>query len=281
MDIFEFTKGESPLIISIPHAGAYIPEDIAKYMTDSALAVPDTDFYVDRLYGFAKDLGVNIIKANYSRYVIDLNRPPSNEQLYKNRRTTGLIPEKTFTGDNIYKDDFLLTENDIEARVKNYWQPYHDMLGKTIISLQEKFGHTILYDAHSIKSELPLLFEGRLADLNLGTANSTTCPQELERKIIDVMEKSPFSYAVNGRFIGGYITRNYSSAADNIYTLQMEISQKNYMEETSLYAYTEDKAKILQKTLKQIISSISNYFQHGDFAHEEQCCGNCHCQSDS
>ena len=100
-DSFEFQEGDSPLLISVPHDGRKIPPDIAQQMTATALSIPDTDWYVARLYAFCTDLNANMIVANYSRYVVDLNRSMSDEALYEGQMATGLCPATTFGGENI------------------------------------------------------------------------------------------------------------------------------------------------------------------------------------
>ena len=256
MQTYEFHSGTTPLLISIPHAGTYVPPDIKSHMTEAALLLPDTDRHVKTLYDFTQEMGANILVATHSRYVIDLNRSSKNENLYPEQVKTGLIPQKTFTGDDIYLTDIDLNPTE---RVEKYWRPYHAALIKELALLKQKFGYAILYDAHSIASQVPRLFEGTLADLNLGTVNGKTCASEIERIISrKLTSQNDFTAVINERFIGGYITRNYGQPKNNIHALQMELAQKNYMDETHPYAYQPERAKELQVILKDVIEALLN-----------------------
>ena len=248
MDVFNFTKGNIPLLISVPHAGTYIPDDIKKHMTDNGQDLLDTDRDVDKLYGFATDMGANMLVANYSRYVVDLNRSEEDDILYSGQVKTGLCPTQTFQGKDIYSSGYVLDNSEIQNRIKNYWKPYHDKVRKELDRIKKEYGHAILYDAHSIKAELPRLFEGRLPDLNLGTHNGKSCSIELENKVAHVLKESDYTYVINGRFKGGYITRHYGDPDNDTHALQMEIVQDVYI----------DNYEPLIKVLELVIESLSH-----------------------
>jgi N-formylglutamate amidohydrolase len=223
--LFSLTKGTAPLIFSVPHAGTDVPEKIAARLTDAAQKLPDTDWHVHDLYDFAGTLGASMLKANVSRYVIDLNRPPDDESLYPGQATTGLCPPIQFDGTPIYRDGREVPAAEVAERRAAYWQPYHDALREEIARVKTKHGHVLLYDCHSIASRVPRLFEGTLPDLNLGTVNGESCAPAIEKAIAKVMAASGFSQVVNGRFVGGYITRHYGRPADNVHAVQMEKGQ--------------------------------------------------------
>ena len=170
--VFEFTPGSSPLLISIPHAGTGVPEDIAQRLSAPARAVPDTDWHVDKLYAFASEMGASILKANYSRFVVDLNRPTNGALLYPGQRETGLCPLPTFADEPLYAHGDEPDAAEIAQRVEQYWKPYHDKLRATLEHLRAQHGFAVLWDAHSIRAEVPVLFEGKLPDFNLGTGDS-------------------------------------------------------------------------------------------------------------
>jgi N-formylglutamate deformylase len=125
-EIYESQSGDSPLLISVPHAGSHIPDKIAQYMTEIGRSSIDTDWCVDELYPFAVDIGASLIKAHHSRYVVDLNRNFEDTELYPGQVKTGLCPLQTFDGEDIYKDDYHPDEAEVQARIDKYWQPYHD-----------------------------------------------------------------------------------------------------------------------------------------------------------
>ena len=225
MSLFSLSEGTAPFIFSVPHAGTDVPERIAARLTDAAQKLPDTDWHVHDLYDFAGAIGASMLKANVSRYVIDLNRPPDDESLYPGQATTGLCPPIQFDGTPIYRDGGIVSKDEVAERRATYWQPYHDALAEEIARVKAKHGYALLYDCHSIASLVPRLFEGRLPDLNFGTANGTSCAPAIETAIAKVMAASPFSHVVNGRFVGGYITRHYGRPQDNVHAVQMEKGQ--------------------------------------------------------
>lgn len=256
MNQFHFHQGAVPLLVSMPHVGLEIPDNIKKKMTEDGLAITDTDWYIDTLYDFLKDTGVSIISAKYSRYVVDLNRGKNGDRLYPGKNETTLCPTMTFENKPIYKEAY---EPDIKSRIENYWQPYHDQIGNELTRIKSKFGHAMLWDAHSIKSQLPHLFDGRLPDLNLGTGNGITADHSLVEKLDEIIKSSPYSSALNGRFKGGYITRNYGDPKNNIHAVQLEISQITYMDEAPNTKFREDKANKLRPYLKALINTMINF----------------------
>lgn len=253
METYELHRGETPLLISVPHAGTHLPDDIRERMGMLGRTLPDTDWHVDKLYGFARDMGAGMLVATHSRYVVDLNRSPADEDLYPGQAKTGFVPLQNFAGFDLYQRDQAPDALEMQTRAEQYWQPYHDALTAELSRLRDKFGYAILYDAHSIVSEVPRLFDGVLPDLNLGTANGTSCAPQIERGVAQIMENSDFSTAVNGRFVGGYITRHYGQPDRHIHALQMELSARNYMMEMPPFDYDPAKAEKLQKPLTEII----------------------------
>lgn len=252
--LYELHRGDSPLIYSVPHAGTSVPDDIAGRLSDAARLLPDTDWHVDALYDFAPSLGATLIRANYSRYVIDLNRPPHDESLYPGQATTGLCPSIQFDGTPIYRDASKVRAEEIAARRESYWQPYHDCLQTEIARVKARHGLALLYDCHSIASRVPRLFEGTLPDLNLGTVNGTSCDPALERAISEIMRQSGFTHAINGRFVGGYITRVYGRPADGVHAVQMEKGQDCHLQAST--ALDPRKARVLRQTLQDIAERL-------------------------
>ena len=249
-------RGRAPLLVSLPHDGTELPPDIAARMTDAARAVPDTDWHVSRLYAFARELGASILVPRYSRYVVDLNRPPDDTSLYPGQNTTGLCPTRRFSGDPVYLAGQEPSAGEVRERVERYWRPYHDALRDELERLRAAHGRVVLWEGHSIRgSGLPFLFEGRLPDLNLGTANGASCSPRLQARLEAVLSAQPgYDWVANGRFKGGHITRHYGDPARGIDAVQLETSQRNYMDEDS-FEYDQGKAARLQVVLRNLIEA--------------------------
>lgn len=254
MDIFELHRGTAPLLVSLPHDGSTIPDSLAAGMTPEARSAPDTDWHVARLYAFAREMGASVLVPRYSRYVVDLNRPSDDTSLYPGQNTTGLCPATRFNGEPVYLPGREPTADDITDRVDRYWQPYHAALANELQRIRAEHGRARLWEGHSIRgSELPFLFDGRLPDLNLGTGAGTSCSALLQQRIEAALAaQDDHDWVANGRFKGGYITRHYGAPASGIDAVQLEISQRCYMDEDSTQ-YLEDKAAGLQVLLRQLL----------------------------
>ena len=253
-DVYEFVRGDAPLLVSVPHDGRRLPDAIGARMTPAARALPDTDWHVAKLYDFAVELGASMLVANYSRYVVDVNRPATDEALYPGQLATGLCPTQTFAGDDIYSDGDVAAE-EVAERVEAYWRPYHDRLQATLDELQEIHGYALLWDAHSIESRVPRLFDGELPALNIGTYDGRSCDSTLEAAIDGIAGSSPFSSVLNGRFQGGFITRHYGNPDRRVHAVQLEIAQRVYMDE-SARAFDESKAARLRDTLRHMLVTL-------------------------
>jgi len=256
MEIVHLHRGHSPLIISCPHDGSVIPAVISARMHAAAQRAPDTDWHVSRLYAFARDaLGASLLVPSHSRYVVDLNRPPDGVALYPGRRETGLVPTITFSSEPIYRDGAEPDGDEIRQRVETFWRPYHDALAAEIERVHAVHGRVVLWDAHSIRSVVPMFFEGRLPDLNIGTADGTTASPALTARLSAVLTaQTAYSHVSNGRFKGGYITRHYADPARAIETVQLEMAQCSYMDEDS-FAFRDDLAERVQPVLHDLLAA--------------------------
>ena len=253
---FTLIKGSVPLLISMPHNGQAIPEEVAATMPPNSLKVADTDWYIDKLYDFAQSLGAYIIIPKYSRYVVDLNRNKTNENLYPGANSTELCPTSAFDLTPLYLDGKTPTQSEIDRRIQQYWQPYHSALNSTLNEIKQEFGKAVLLEAHSILSKVPRFFDGSLPDFNFGTADGASCSAELINAV-EQLDFTPYSNITNGRFKGGFITRQFGKPENNIHALQLELSQRTYMvEPTDQYHQQEaDKVKVkLQMLVKTLIA---------------------------
>lgn len=249
---YRFRAGSSPLVVSMPHVGTIIPPALSRPMALAAARRPDTDWHLPRLYDFLEELGASVLAATFSRYVVDLNRPPDDQSLYPGRVTTGLVPAETFDGDSLYREGESPDAAQVAQRLRAYWQPYHRRLADTLRHVRERHGIALLWDAHSIVSVAPRLFEGRLADFNLGTADATSCDPALARTLHDALRRhSGYTAVLDGRFKGGFITRQYGRPADGIHAIQLEMSECIYMHEQCPFTFREDLAREVRPILRE------------------------------
>lgn len=253
-NVFTLHRGNAPLLLSLPHDGSAIPDALKARMTATAQGAPDTDWHVSRLYHFARELGASILVPAYSRYVIDLNRGEDDTSLYPGQNTTGLVPLVRFTGEPIYLQGAEPDVDDVAARIDRYWRPYHQALREELDRIRAAHSRVVLWEGHSIRgSQLPFLFEGRLPDLNLGTASGTSCSPALQARLEAVLAaQGDYDWVANGRFKGGHITRHYGAPAGGIDAVQLELSQRTYMDENS-FEYDEAKASRMQPLLQRLL----------------------------
>jgi N-formylglutamate amidohydrolase len=229
--IFSFQRGQTPLLVSIPHAGTDVPPLIGKRFTQQAHQLADTDWFVDRLYHWVTEEGAGLLVANYSRYVIDMNRPADNAALYSGFGS-GLVPQQSFDGKPLYRAGKQPGKTECKQRLTQFWLPYHEKLTAELQVLKNRFGYAVLLDAHSIRSKVPMLFDGRLPNLNLGSNRGVSANPDLICASFAALNKdTAYSAVLDGRFQGGYITRNYGQPHENIHALQLEMTQSVYMRE--------------------------------------------------
>ena len=251
---FSLFSGATPLVLSLPHVGTTVPDELKSSYVGRALQVEDTDWHLERLYDFAKSLGASVLVPRISRYVIDLNRPPDDTPMYPGASNTELCPTRFFTGDTLYVEGAAPDRAEISRRRSTYWQPYHAALRGELDRVRAKHGYALLWDGHSIRSEIPWLFDGKLPDLNLGTASGASCAPLLRERLVTELQATPqFTHAADGRFKGGYITRHYGRPAENIHAVQMEMCQSLYMRESLPYDYLEDRAEQVQPLLQRLL----------------------------
>jgi N-formylglutamate deformylase len=258
---FRFRQGTRPLLISMPHVGTHVPPALAARFTDEARHVPDTDWHLERLYGFADELGASVLVATHSRYVIDLNRPPDGASLYPGQSVTGLCPVDTFDDTPVYaSSDDLPNDEEVAARRDAIWRPYHQQLQAELDRLKAAHGTIALWDAHSIRSVLPRFFEGKLPDLNLGTGKGTSCDPALAATLLDIAKSAESATGhtgvLNGRFTGGYITRQYGNPAGGVHAVQLEMTQSSYMQEKLPFDYLPEVAAGVQPHVRRMIEAV-------------------------
>lgn len=257
-ELYKFRAGRTPLLVSMPHTGTQVPDWLAPRLTRAAKLLPDTDWHLEPLYDFLGDLGASVLVATHSRYVVDLNRPPDNTNLYPGQDTTGIVPLDTFHQEALYLAGFAPSDAEARSRIDEYWKPYHAKLAEELARLKNQHGHALLWDAHSIFSVLPRFFAGKLPDFNLGTADGKSCRAGLGEELLEKV--TGYSKVLNGRFKGGYITRTYGDPAKNVHAVQLELSEAIYMEERAPYRFREDWAKKVRPQLRALLETLIQGF---------------------
>jgi N-formylglutamate deformylase len=257
---FTLQRGTTPLVISMPHVGRLIPDELREQFVPRALQVEDTDWYLDRLYAFAADLGASLLVPQESRYVVDLNRPTDNTPMYTGVNTTELCPTRFFTGEPLYRDGCEPDGSEILRRVEMHWVPYHDALAGELERVRAAHGHAVLFDAHSIKSELPWLFDGTLPHLNLGTVDGHSCAPSLRQALIATMAgQQRFTHVTDGRFKGGHITRHYGQPSHGVHAVQLEMCWRAYMDEGPPPAWNDEHAAEVTPLLRKMVQTLIDW----------------------
>ena len=256
MSAVEVVRGDSPVILGLPHTGTFVPEDVASRLTPRGRCLSDTDWHVERLYD-ALLPGATTVRATFHRYVVDANRDPSGASLYPGQNTTGLVPLTDFDGRPLWIDP--PTDAEIEARRNDFHGPYHAALAAEIDHVRARHGTVLLFDCHSIRSWIPHLFDGTLPDLNIGTDGSNTCAPAFERCLVDACRSADgYTSVLNGRFRGGWTTRHYANPQDGVHAIQLELAQSTYLvHESAPFDYDSTKAERLRTVLRDALYSLA------------------------
>ena len=252
--VVHLRQGGSRLIVSIPHAGTYLPETIRARLTPVGQRVVDTDWHVDKLYAFLAEHDVTVITATHSRTAADLNRPATGGLLYPGQAETGLCPTETFDGEPLYAGE-PPDAAEIAQRIELYWRPYHTALREQIARLQALHGQVRLLDGHSIRAEVPRLFAGPLPELNFGTNDGAACDAALASSVVAAAGER-FTKILNGRFKGGYITRHYGVPPAGVQAIQLEMAQRIYIDEQRPETFDPDFARPLVTVLRGVVGAL-------------------------
>jgi N-formylglutamate deformylase len=252
----EVFQGDSPVVLGLPHTGTFVPDEIMADLNPYGRGLDDTDWHIHTLYDGVL-VGVSTVRATFHRYVIDANRDPSGVSLYPGQNTTGLVPLTDFDGNDIWINP--PNKAAVKARQKAFHTPYHAALEAELERVRDLHGIAILYDCHSIRSDIPFLFDGTLPDFNIGTNMGTTCAPEIEAATQAVCTAaSGYTSIINGRFKGGWTTRHYGQPDEKMHAIQMELAQSTYLtEETSPWTFDEGHAAHLRPHLTSILTQLA------------------------
>ena len=266
--VFTLHEGTAPLLLSLPHVGLEIPPELRAVLVPRAHALEDTDWHLAEVYAFARELGASILTPRCSRYVIDLNRPPTDGKMYAGANNTELVPTHFFSGDPLYRDGREPGADEIVNRRETYWRPYHAAMTSELARLRSDHGHVTLWDGHSIQPVLPWLFDGRLPDLNLGTAGGASCATSLRAELMDVLaSQKTYTHVTDGRFKGGYITRHRGRPQEGVNAVQLEMGLQVYMDEKQATAPAAppdaEKLAKLQPVLRALLQTTLDWRPDG------------------
>ncbi|UWQ04811.1 N-formylglutamate deformylase [Aliiroseovarius crassostreae] len=258
MNVFDVLRGDSPIVLGQPHGGTFVPEEIHARLNANGQALADTDWHITRLYDGLLD-GATVVRSNIHRYVIDANRDPEGVSLYPGQNTTTLVPLTDFDGQEIWDEGQHPSEDEVEDRRQTYHAPYHAALQAELDRVRDRHGVAILFDCHSIRSQIPFLFDGVLPDFSIGTNLGATCAPTIEAATLAVCaDADGYSSVTNGRFKGGWTTRHYGQPETGIHAIQMELAQRTYMDEAAPWTYRTDRADRLRPHLKTILNNLHN-----------------------
>ena len=269
MQVFSVSKGAGPIVLAQPHGGVFVPDDIAARLNARGQGLDDCDWHITRLYdGLLAD--ATIIASNVHRYVIDANRDPSGASLYPGQFTTGLCPTTDFDGNDIWLEGQAPGGDEAEARRMAYHAPYHAALAEELTRVKAKHGSVVLFDCHSIRSNIPALFDGELPTFNIGTNQGETCADVIETDVHYLCQAdAPDSTVLNGRFKGGWTTRHYGQPDRGQHAIQMELAQRAYMNEHAPWGYRDDLARAPRATLGRILCELDTLARSGRLTTEK------------
>jgi N-formylglutamate amidohydrolase len=261
--ISQAKENEVPILISVPHCGTEFPDELKDQYNHELIKAPDdTDWFVHQLYDFAPSMGMTMIHAKYSRWVIDLNRDPKSKPLYNDGRIiTALCPATTFLGEPLYRDNRKEVDlKEVDRRLEKYYWPYHKQIEEHLTRLKNKFGKVLLWDCHSIRQIVPTIQKEKFPDMILGDADGTSASIGLIETALSNLDHESYGVNHNHPFKGGFITRNFGKPLENIHALQLEMTKVNYMDDAEL---RYDKARadkirsLLQKTFSKLIEQLA------------------------
>jgi N-formylglutamate deformylase len=264
--ISDATSPQVPIVISIPHCGVAFPDELKDQYDPELIQAPDdTDWFVDQLYDFAPALGITMISAVYSRWVIDLNRDPQSKPLYTDGRIiTGLCPTTDFLGTQLYRDSRTMVEKkEVDRRLETYYLPYHQKISELLRDLKTNFGKVLLWDCHSIRQVVPTIQKDKFPDLILGSADQTSAAQALIISALKDLGAANYSLQHNHPFKGGFITRNFGKPHQHEHALQLEMSKVNYMDDAER-KYDQARASRMREVLKTTLRNLSEQLMNSD-----------------
>jgi N-formylglutamate deformylase len=239
-----------PLVSSLPHSGTHVPRRVDRqFRRYPGPVLSPVDWHLEKLYDFLPGLGVTMLQATHSRYVVNLNRG-LEEPLFGPERSSA-VSEKTCFGRTLY--DVEPDRSQVEERINRYYVSYHRRLAGILDKMVRDYGHVYLLDLHSY-------YLGPQVDVCLGNANETTCSEPLIGVFETALSRHGFNVVRNEVWTGGYITRHYGNM-DNMEALQIELRFPAYLEgdtfeEEEVPEWDSDKFRNAKERLRRVFSDV-------------------------
>lgn len=256
--IIEPQGEKAPVILSVPHSGTDFPAELrSQYRAEMTAELDDTDWFVHDLYNFAPELGITVIHAKYSRWVIDLNRDAESKPLYDDGRIiTGLTPATDFLGNEIYTDKkFIPAPEETERRLENYYRPYYQKIENLLKDRIDEFGQVLLWDAHSIRRLVPTIRKEPFPDLILGDNDERSAAKEIIDIALNGLRAGKYKANHNTPFKGGHITRHFGKPGGGVHALQLEMAKIHYMNDDEM-TFNEARADEMRKILRPVFERL-------------------------
>jgi N-formylglutamate deformylase len=235
-----------PVVASLPHSGTHVPPRVLRqFRREPPPVLSPIDWHLEKLYRFLPTLGVAMIQATHSRYVVNLNRPPA-PPLFGPESQSIVSQENCFLKP-LY--DRELNENEVQERIDRYYLPYHRRLEALLRKAVRDFGRAYLLDLHSYR-------KGPRVDVCLGDVNGTSCSERLTGSFERAFARQGFSVVRNEVWLGGHITRHYGGM-NNVEALQIELHFPAYLEgetfgEGEVPGYDSEKFRGVHERLRRV-----------------------------
>ena len=269
---FNTEKPAFPLVLSVPHSGTFFPPEFVEAVNCSIEEMRhNEDLLVDTLVQRATDYGIPTIKMLVSRMFIDLNRDrleldptmfynyPKNKDILFDKHCRvglGVVHRINYLRQPLYKG--LLDYHEVEKRLRNVYDVYHNQLQKIIAKCVKKFGFCLVLDCHSMPSKICSIIDDRSGiDICLGNLFSQSCPQEMSDFFAGQFWNKNYNVEFNCPYSGAFITFNYCQPRKKIYTLQLEINRALYADEEHLMKNAD-----FETTANDVSEAIINLAQN-------------------
>lgn len=236
MDFITTLEGSSHIVLSIPHAGRFLPEGLEGRLHSHDRAELETDIYLERLKPLAAKAGISVVMSNVLRSVVDVNRPPNGEALYPDRPRSDPFLQSTFDGLPIWKAGQAPGAQERELLMRDVFWPFHNALKQALDQARRSHGTALLLDAHSIRSLVPSVSPVPLPDVCLGSNKYASAGLEMVSPIADVVRAHDLECSIDEHFLGGYVTRNAGNPKNDIHAVCVETAKRVYLDEADQWA---------------------------------------------
>jgi N-formylglutamate amidohydrolase len=250
-EVIALAEQRLPAVFNSPHSGRTYPKSFLRRSRLDALTLRRSeDCYVDELFSAVGALGCPLLRANFPRAYLDLNREPyeldpamfdgrlpefANTSSMRVAGGLGTIPRIVSEHEEIY--DRPLSFEEAEARIEQFYRPYHRTLAQLVASTAERFGGCLLVDCHSMPSSAAPQAAGGSrvrADVVLGDRFGATSAAAITGALEQAFANEGLSVVRNKPYAGGFITQSYGRPREGLHSIQVEINRAIYVDEAAL-----------------------------------------------